>query len=241
MTHSPPNEEWAVNCQQRFALTIRSCYYAGLLFLDCVVMAIPTSLSPEQIMAETSAWVNRAVIGLNLCPFARSVQVKKQIRYVVSEARDAESLLAELQQELWLLAEADLQEHETTLLIHPWVLQDFLDFNDFLAIADALVEDQELEGILQVASFHPDYQFAGTRKNDISNATNRAPYPTLHLLREDSLDRAVAAFPEPERIYEQNMQTMRQLGLGGWMELRQQCRQDAEQALAQPKDTTDES
>lgn len=169
----------------------------------------------ERVIAEMRRWVDRAVIGLNLCPFAKSVQVKGQVRYVVSRATEPEALLQELAQELQQLAQADPEAVDTTLLIHPGVLQDFYDFNDFLGAAEALVEDLGLEGELQVASFHPQFRFAGTAEDDIGNHTNRAPYPTLHLLREASIERAVEAIPHPESIYEANIATLKRLGPEG--------------------------
>ena len=187
-------------------------------------------MTPEQqahAQAETRAWVDRAVIGLNLCPFAKAPQVKGQVRYVVSAADDPAALLADLVAELERLAEAPPERLETTLLIHPRVLTDFAEYNDFLAIAEDTVAELDLEGVLQVASFHPQYQFDGTEPDDITNATNRSPYPTLHLIREDSIDKAVAAFPEAEAIYEVNMATMERLGPDGWAALQQQCRDDA--------------
>jgi uncharacterized protein len=178
-------------------------------------------------VAETRAWVDRAVIGLNLCPFAKAPQIKGQVRYVVSAAEDPAALLDDLVRELEHLAQAPAERVETTLLIHPRVLQDFADYNDFLPIAEDTVAELDLEGILQVASFHPQYQFDGTTPDDITNATNRSPWPTLHLIREESIDRAVAAFPEAETIYEANMATMERLGQEGWAELQAQCREDA--------------
>lgn len=181
---------------------------------------MPSSIiNTDDVISETEAWLEKAVIGLNLCPFAKAVQVKQQIRYVVSQARTPEALLEELEHELEQLAEANPEKIETTLLIHPLALNDFLDFNDFLDVADGMLEELELDGILQIASFHPDYQFAGTEQDDIENYTNRSPYPTLHLLREESIDRAVHAFPEAEQIYEKNMETMRKLGHDGWRRL----------------------
>lgn len=173
----------------------------------------------EEVIAATRTWVERAVIGLNLCPFAKAPFGKGQIRYVVSKADNPEALLQDLIAELEVLAEANPEKIETTLLIHPGVLSDFLDYNDFIEIADETVEELDLGGILQVASFHPDYQFADTGPDDISNFTNRSPYPTLHLLREDSIDKAVEAFPEAEMIYEKNIDTMIRLGQQGWDEL----------------------
>lgn len=165
------------------------------------------------------AWLERAVIGLNLCPFAKGVHVKGQIHYVVSQARASQELLQDLVAELKELQACDPSARDTTLLVAPNCLADFLDFNDFLAEADEALLDLELDGILQIASFHPEFQFAGTRPDDITNFTNRAPYPTLHLLREDSIDRAVQAFPEAESIFEQNMQTLEALGEQGWAAL----------------------
>ena len=141
------------------------------------------------------------MIGLNLCPFAKGPQVRGLVRYVVSTATDNAELQAALREELTYLANISPTQVETTLLIHPQVLGDFLDYNDFLALADDTIADLDLTGVLQVASFHPDYQFAGTASHDITNATNRAPWPTLHLLREASIEHALAAFPDPESIY----------------------------------------
>ncbi len=164
---------------------------------------------------DTRHWLERAVIGLNLCPFAKAVHVKEQIRWVESPAESPEQLLEDLVRELQFLAAADPASVETTLLIHPRVLTDFLDYNDFLDVADAAVESLGLAGVLQVASFHPDYQFAGTAPDDVENLSNRSPYPTLHLLREASIDEAVAAFPEAASIYERNIETLRRLGVAG--------------------------
>jgi uncharacterized protein len=185
------------------------------------------SPSADQVIAETRAWVDRAVIGLNLCPFAKAVQVKNQVRYIVSEAADEEALLIELRDEIERLVATDPAVLDTSLLIHPQVLNDFLDYNDFLEVADQLLEDLGYEGVLQVASFHPQFQFEGTDADDVTNATNRSPYPTLHLLREESVDRAVAAFPEAETIYEKNIRVMEELGVEGWAALQAQCKVDA--------------
>ena len=171
------------------------------------------------VMEDTRRWVQRAVIGLNLCPFAKSVVVKGQVRYVVSRASGAKPLLADLKRELLALADADPAALDTTLLMAPDGFAEFLDFNDLLARTDKLLLDLDLDGVLQIASLHPRYQFAVTDPDDITNFTNRAPYPTLHLLREDSVDRAVAAFPNAETIFETNMQTMQNLGTVGWAAL----------------------
>ena len=176
-------------------------------------------MSHAAIIQATQHWLEQAVIGLNLCPFAKAVYVKNQIRYVVSEAKHLDGFLEDLDRELDFLAAADANDVDTTLLIHPSLFPDFLDFNDLLTIADEIVAEHDLEGVLQVASFHPQFQFADTDVNDISNYTNRAPYPILHLLREDSIARAVAAFPNPESIFERNIETLQKLGLAGWLAL----------------------
>lgn len=164
-------------------------------------------------------WVEKAVIGLNLCPFAGSVYRGNGVRFHVSEQRSAAGLLIELRQELVRLHGTDPEECETTLLIHPWVLNDFTEFNDFLQICDETVDDLNLEGEIQVASFHPQYQFDGTSPNDVENYTNRSPYPTLHLLREDSVERALAVIDDPAAIYENNIRKLREIGIAGWQAL----------------------
>ena len=187
-------------------------------------------MNADTVIADTRTWLEEAVIGLNLCPFAKAVHVKGQIRYVVSEATDVEALQQALMEQLRDLALADPSEVDTTLLIHPLVLQDFEDFNQFLGIAEEMVEAPGLEGVLQVASFHPQFQFADTEPGDVTNATNQSPYPTLHLLREESIDRAVEAFPEAESIYEANIETLQRLGREGWAELRRRWMRDAPDA-----------
>ena len=159
----------------------------------------------DAVVAATGDWLEKLVIGLNLCPFAKAVHAKKQIRFVVSRARNSDALLEDLERELKLLVETDPEKIDTTLLIHPEVLTDFLDYNDFLDICDSVIEELELDGILQVASFHPQYQFADTEVDDVSNFTNRSPYPTLHLLREDSVTQAVETFPDVDSIYQKNI------------------------------------
>jgi hypothetical protein len=176
-------------------------------------------LDHDTLIQDTREWLDKAVIGLNLCPFAKAVHVKNQIRYKVCDADTPEGLLEDLIAELALLRDADPEEIDTTLLIHPSVLRDFLDYNDFLDVVDATIEDMELDGVIQAASFHPDYQFDGTEPQDIENFSNRSPYPTLHLIRESSLERAVAAFPEAADIYEANIETLRKLGHEGWQKL----------------------
>jgi hypothetical protein len=185
-----------------------------------------------QVIAETRAWVEHAVIGLNLCPFARAVQLRQQVRYVETDAVDVDGLVVALREEMEGLRASDPAVRETTLLIHPQVLGDFFAFNDFLGSADALLRELALDGILQVASFHPQFQFAGTTADDVTNATNQSPYPTLHLLREDSVERAVAALADPASIYEQNIETMRALGPAGWKALQAQWMSDEARGIA---------
>ena len=170
-------------------------------------------------IAETRTWLEQIVIGLNLCPFAKAVHVKDQVRFVLSDATTPEALVEELAEELVLLRDTPAEQIDTTLIVHPHVLGDFLEYNDFLDNADAAIEALDLQGILQVASFHPQYQFAGAAADDVSNYTNRSPYPTLHLLREDSVERAVAAFPDPDVIVERNIETLDKLGVEGWTRL----------------------
>ncbi|MEO5573947.1 MAG: DUF1415 domain-containing protein [Gammaproteobacteria bacterium] len=172
------------------------------------------------IISATQAWLEKAVIGLDLCPFAKVAYDKNQIRYAVSAAETAEALLADLICELRVLAAANTDDVETTLLIHPAVLADFLDYNDFLDQADATVVALGLEGEIQIASFHPRYQFAGSSPDDIENYTNRSPYPMLHLLRESSIERGLAAFPEAAQISGKNLATLRRIGHDGWNRLK---------------------
>ena len=171
------------------------------------------------VIEDTQLWLNKAVIGLNLCPFAKAVVTKKQVRYVVCMDSEPEQVLNMLHQEMQLLINTDAAVLDTTLLIAPKLLPDFLEFNEFLFDCDSVLLSMELEGVLQIADFHPRYQFAGTESDDISNFTNRAPYPTLHLLREESIDKAVEAFPDASLIYERNMQVLEDLGREGWESL----------------------
>ncbi|MGL6070494.1 DUF1415 domain-containing protein [Craterilacuibacter sp.] len=173
-------------------------------------------MNQEQIVAATRIWLEKAVIGLNLCPFAKSVYVKNQIRIVVSTAPHLDAFLEELDRELDFLAAASPEETDTTLLVHPTLFPDFMAFNDMLDIADAALPEHGLDGILQIAPFHPDFQFAGTAADEISNYTNRSPYPTLHLIRESSIARAVESFPEAATIYERNIAVLQELGQAGW-------------------------
>ena len=176
-------------------------------------------MTDDQVLTQTRHWLEKAVIGLNLCPFAKAVYVKNQIRLVVSKARHADDLLEELDRELDLLVSTPASEIDTTLLIHPTLFEDFLDFNDFLEVAEGVVDEHGLEGIIQLASFHPQFQFDGTEADDISNYTNRAPFAILHLLREESVERAVQAFPQADAIFEANIATLEMLGHAGWKKL----------------------
>ncbi len=175
--------------------------------------------SYSTIVGDAVVWLERAVIGLNLCPFAKGVHVKGQVHYAVSTAITSNELLVHLDGELNDLVSMDAAQRDTTLLIAPNCLQEFSAFNDFIFLAERVLDDMRLAGVIQIASFHPQYQFAGTEPHDISNFTNRAPYPILHLLREDSIERAVQAFPEAEEIFEKNVQTMQALGAAGWAAL----------------------
>ncbi len=171
------------------------------------------------VVSNTRSWLERAVIGLQLCPFAKAVYLKEQIRITVSTAQTTRELQDVLVQELRALMNVDASVVDTTLLIHPHVLSDFLDFNDFLGVANSTVQAEGLRGVVQIASFHPAYQFAGTTTSDVTNFTNRSPYPMLQLLREASVRRAVAAYPDANAIYRRNIETMRRLGATGWAEL----------------------
>jgi hypothetical protein len=173
-------------------------------------------MTDATVVHDMQRWLERAVIGLNLCPFAKAVHTKGQIHYAVSAATDTEALRQDLIYELNSLFAQEPSARDTTLLIAPQVLADFLDYNDFLGVADRVLRKMKLEGTVQIASFHPQFQSGGTDADDITNYTNRAPYPCLHLLREASIDRAVQAFPEAEMIFERNMATMEALGQGGW-------------------------
>jgi hypothetical protein len=181
-----------------------------------VLTPFADAATSADIVVATQRWLERAVIGLNLCPFARGVHVKRQIRYAVTAAASAEELLAELRHELELLSQTNPEVVETTLLIHPRAMADFIDFHFFLREAEAAIRNLGLEGFCQIASFHPAYEFAGSAPGDIANCTNRSPHPMLHLLRETSIDRAVAAYPDAAVIYERNIETLRRLGHEGW-------------------------
>ena len=203
-----------------------------------IVLPAPTHpRAADQVIALTRAWVERAVIGLNLCPFAKPVHVRQQIDYRVSTATDTASLSQDLLAAMMALIDTPSTTTETCLLIHPWVLQDFIDYNDFLDVADSLLEQADQVGVLQVASFHPDYRFAGTDADDITNCTNRSPFPTLHLLRESSLDKATASLLDASEIVERNLATLNGMGRSGWEALQRHIRDSsARSANASPVD-----
>lgn len=175
-----------------------------------------TAHDTQIISSHTRQWLEKAVIGLNLCPFAKAPYIKKQVRIAVSRAKHLDGFLEDLDRELQLLANTPAEELETTLLVHPELFADFLDFNDMLDFAEQAVADNDLEGCLQIAPFHPDFQFDGTAADDISNYTNRSPYPTLHLIREDSIARAAQAFPDAEAIFGRNIALLENMGKSGW-------------------------
>jgi len=179
-------------------------------------------MTEELVLADTRHWLEKAVIGLNLCPFARAVSVKNQVRIVVSQARHLDAFLDDLDRELDLLVNTPADQIDTTLLVHPTLFPHFEVFNDFQNVVDDVVAEHELEGVIQVAHFHPDFQFEGTEADDVTNCTNRAPYPVLHLLREDSVERAVASEGgDADAIVERNLRTLRELGADGWRALLQ--------------------
>lgn len=180
-----------------------------------------TTSGNDKIINATRRWVESVVVDLNLCPFAKKVLLDRRIRFCVSAANTEEELLDALQLELKLL-DCD-RSVETTLLIHPNVLQDFERYNQFLECADLLLARLNLEGVYQVASFHPDYRFAGTGPDDAGNYTNRSPYPLLHLLREASLDRALTGFSGADQIPRRNIALMESLGQDKLNALLQAC------------------
>jgi hypothetical protein len=178
----------------------------------------------QTVVEDTQKWLLEAVVGLNLCPFAKSVVIKDMVRYRVTESSEPDEVLALLHEELLYLRDADPEKLDTTLLVAPHLLPDFFEFNQFLQACDAVLQDLNLEGELQVADFHPRYQFGGVAEDDISNYTNRTPYPTLHLLRESSIDRAVEAYPDAAEIFERNIALLEKLGHAGWQALGIQAR-----------------
>ncbi|MES2938390.1 MAG: DUF1415 domain-containing protein [Pseudomonadota bacterium] len=173
----------------------------------------------QAVVDATRRWLERAVIGLNLCPFAKAVLARQQVHFAVSQARDVPGVLEDLGRELDGLLACTPQQRDTTLLVVPHGFDEFLDFNALVQPAQRLLRKRRLEGVIQLADFHPRYVFAGSDDDDPGNYTNRAPYPTLHLLREESIARAVSVFPDPAVIYEANIATLERLGAAGWAAL----------------------
>lgn len=178
-----------------------------------------TAPDRNTVSDHTRQWLEKAVIGLNLCPFAKAPHVKNLVRISVSSARHLDGFLEDLDRELQLLGNTPADQLETTLLVHPTLFPDFEVFNQMLDIADAAVAENGLEGIIQIAPFHPDFQFEGTAADDIGNFTNRSPYPTLHLIREDSIAKAAQAFPDASAIFERNIALLEKMGHEGWEKL----------------------
>ncbi|ULJ59709.1 DUF1415 domain-containing protein [Wielerella bovis] len=176
-------------------------------------------MNDQTIIQHTTEWLEKAVIGLNLCPFAKAPHAKKQIRIAISHAKHLDAFLEDLDKEIQRLLNTLAEELETTLLVHPTLFPDFLLFNDVLDLAEQAIADNQAEGIIQIAPFHPQFQFADTEADNISNYTNRSPYPTLHLIREDSIAKAVQAFPDPSLIFERNIKTLEEMGHEGWAKL----------------------
>ena len=176
----------------------------------------------DLVVYRTRRWLTHAVVGLNLCPFAKAVMAKGQVHYAVTPATGWNDLLAALEQEVNGLMACVPEVRDTSLLIAPQALPDFFEFNGFIGEAERLLARRELDGVLQLAYFHPQFEFAGADPDDIAHFTNRSPYPTLHLLRADSITRAVQAFPDASAIYEANIATLRRLGPEGWARLSQE-------------------
>ncbi|QEY25667.1 DUF1415 domain-containing protein [Neisseria zalophi] len=180
---------------------------------------LPEIPDDKTIVSQTKEWLEKAVIGLNLCPFAKAPYVKDLVRIEVSHAKHLDGFLEDLDRELQLLGNTPPEEIETSLLIHPALFGDFFLFNDMLVLADQAIQDNGLEGVIQIAPFHPDFQFEGTDADDITNYTNRSPYPTLHLIREDSISKAAEAFPDAEAVFGRNMALLTEMGKEGWDKL----------------------
>lgn len=178
-------------------------------------------MKPDTIIASTRRWLESIVIEYNLCPFAKRELVKNSIHFAVSNANSEEQLLQALEEEIIRL-DSD-PSIETSLLIHPQLLQNFDDYNQFLDLADELIVMLDRDGIYQIASFHPDYCFAGCDIDDPENFTNRAPYPLLHLLREQSLERAIESHPDTADIPQQNIALMNSIGIARLRQLFAAC------------------
>jgi uncharacterized protein len=179
-------------------------------------ISLPMKSDPQQVVAETRRWLERAVIGLNLCPFAKAVHVKGQVHYALSTAQDWDGVLRDLSHELHALLALPAVQRDTTLLIVPACLDDFIEFTGLVAQGERMLAQEGARGVVQLASFHPRFEFAGSDPADMANHSNRSPHPVLHLLREDSIARAVEAFPDAAAIYQANIDTLRRLGPSGW-------------------------
>ncbi len=180
--------------------------------------------SSDLVIAQTVRWLELAVVGLNFCPFAKAVHRQNRIRYVVTQVTNNEALLEILQEEIKHLQATPIEQTETTLLIHPMVLQSFPDFSEFLHLMDLELTIWGYRGEFQIASFHPDYQFAKVSADHIGNITNRAPFPTLHVLREASVSRANEQLPDVDAILSRNLQTATHLGADQWRALVQRIK-----------------
>lgn len=178
----------------------------------------------ERYIRQTRHWLEQVVLAQQLCPFARQPYEAEQIRFVCTSATDETALLAYLEEELHYLMATPATEVATSLLIHPWVLQDFYDYNNFLDSAEDVLRQAGFEGEVQLASFHPDYCFAGTAPEDAENYTNRSPWPMLHLLREAQVEAALAHYPDSEQIPVSNIQTMKTVGAAALAELLQRIK-----------------
>jgi uncharacterized protein len=207
-----PNPVCLRRCAPRALLFIRLTY-----LLKTAKMNLP--IDHAKVIAQSQHWLEKAVLGLDLCPFARKPYAEGRVRFVVSEAKNMDALLDDLERELQFIHETDEASCETTLLIHPLMFGDFEAYNDFLDVADGVIVELGYESELQIASFHPQYQFADTQPDDIENYTNRSPYPTLHILRESSVEQAIEAFEDTEKIYQTNIETLKRLGHEGWAKL----------------------
>lgn len=175
--------------------------------------------NPQPYLQATTEWLEKAVIGLNLCPFAKAPHNKGQIRIHVSFAKHLDAFLEDVDTEIRRLFDTPAETLETTLLVCATLFDDFLIFNDMLDAAEQAIDDNGATGIVQIAPFHPQFQFDGTDVDDIGNYTNRSPYPTLHFIREDSIEKAAQAFPDPAVIFERNIETLQKMGREGWEEL----------------------
>ncbi|MCG3760723.1 DUF1415 family protein [Vibrio cincinnatiensis] len=170
-----------------------------------------STTNQQTITQKVNQWLNDVVIGLNLCPFAAKPQRNKQIKIHVSQAQSEEALLQDILDQLLELDTKEPEELETTLVVVPHLLADFTDYNFYIDWVEALIRQQDWEGIFQVATFHPDYCFAGTQPDDDENLTNRSPYPIFHLIREESMEKVLKHYPNPELIPDINIKRVCQL------------------------------